>query len=449
MAVVGSLEDTIVARATPAGEGAIAIVRLSGPLAREVATRVAPSCKQRRSHRLCHARLRAADGSVIDEGLVVEMHAPRSYTGEDVVEFQVHGARIVVERLLSACREHGARLAEPGEFTLRAFLHGRLDLAQAEAVADLIAAESEAQSRVATAHLAGGLSRLVGELLAELEAVLADWQAVLDFPEQMQAEAPSPRHLERLAQVGGRIQVIIAGARLGLRRGRHLVLCGAPNVGKSSLVNLWLGERRVLVDDRPGTTRDPVEVQVTAGADKWSVWDTAGIRAGASGLELQGQELALERMRRADLVLWLVTAEAPSWPPEGLASGVVGAKADVASPAARAAVECEAKSHQLSFWGWVSAHSGEGVQALRERLASREALPQDASAIVVRERHVAALQRALVELERVQAAHAQGAVLDLLASDLERAAKALGEIPGRDVDAEVLDQIFSQFCLGK
>jgi len=467
MTRVDSMVDTIVARATPSGAGAVAIVRLSGPRARAIARSLAPSAKERRSHQLARAAVRDATGGLLDDGMLVEMHAPRSYTGEDVVEFQLHGARVVVEQLLECCVREGARLAEPGEFTLRAFLNGRLDLAQAEAVADLIAADSEAERRVAAAHLQGGLSRLVGELLGELEAVLGEWRAVLDFPEQMDGEAPTPAQLARLAAVGARVQSLCEGARLGLRRGRHVVLCGAANVGKSSLLNAWLGEERVLVDAAPGTTRDAVEAQLALGGERFSLWDTAGIRDGADALEQQGQRLALERIRKSDLALWLVTADTPLWPPADLAVVVVGSKADLAVAAARAAIEEQAAMRGLAFWGWLSSRSGEGIRDVCARLGERGGIEGAPETTVVRERQLAALLEARVELAvlapprgDVGEGSGEGAsgggsseradrTLDVLAMDLERAAKALARIVGRDVDSEVLDQIFSRFCLGK
>jgi tRNA modification GTPase len=447
---MSTLSDTIVACATPPGEGAVAVVRLSGPAARTVAQKLTGGQRPRQSHRLGRVGLHRPDGTLLDEAMLVEMHAPRSYTGEDVVELQVHGSTAVVRELLALCHHWGARPAEAGEFTLRAFLNGRMDLAQAEAVADLIGASSEAQRRVAAAQLEGGLSRVVSGLVGQLETILTEWRAALDFPEHPSGDGRRVEHTGAIEEVHCRVQALIGGSRVELSRGRQIVLAGAPNVGKSSLLNAWLGRERVLVDDAPGTTRDPVEVEMTDGLLRWSVWDTAGIRSGASPLEERGIGLSLERLRSADVALWLVSPDAPVWPEVGSTVVVVGSKADLASVARRSDLETEAARRGVAFWGWVSARTGEGLVELRQRLGRglETSLSADV-AVVVRERHVAALQRAGAALAQLRQAEDDGMTLDVLAMELEGATKALGAILGRDVDAEVLDRIFAQFCIGK
>jgi tRNA modification GTPase len=448
----GSLDDTIVAPATAAGEAAVAIVRLSGPRARAIGEAVAPPRRERRSHRFYRARLEAADGSTLDEGLVVEMHAPHSYTGEDVVELHTHGAPVVVEAVLAACLAAGARLAEAGEYTARAFLRGRLDLAQAEAVGDLIAASGLAQQRIATAQLEGSLSRAVSDLVTELEGVLAAFRAVLDFPEQVTdpdrlvSEQAAP-----LAHARVQLGALVEQARLDLGRRRHVVLSGAPNAGKSSLLNALVGERRVLVHATPGTTRDPVEVELAVGIARLSVWDTAGLRPEAEGLERDGIELAWERVARADLVLWLLAAETPLWPSPELAPRaiVVGSKADLVSAARRAELETEAAARGQRVWGWVSSRSGEGVSRLRAWLGEVAPLAAASGVVVVRERHLEALRLAGEALGRSSAGLTDGLTLDVLAVEVEEATRQLGHILGRDVELEVLDRIFADFCLGK
>jgi tRNA modification GTPase len=445
-----SLQDTIVARATAAGEGAIAIVRLSGPAARAIGASLTGSTFERASHRLWRATLRDEHGGPLDEGLVVQMRAPKSYTGEDVVEFHLHGARVVVEGVLAACCRAGARLAEPGEFTLRAFVNGRLDLAQAEAVADLVGAESELDRDIAAAHLKGSLSSTVTALVNSLEQVLAEWRASLDFPEQAGEAGVGEEQWRTLREIACTVQAMIANARIRLQRGRHVVLCGAPNVGKSSLLNAWVGEGRALVDEAPGTTRDPIEVGVLIGRERWSLWDTAGIRDRAEGIERKGQALALERAAAADLVLWLVAAPEVALPPASLRRAVVvGGKADRVGAEERRRLEEQVRTAGHEFWGWVSARTREGMEELRGRIGCQEALGVDAAHLVVRERQLQALQGAQEALERLLVGATEEAVLDILAYELEQALRCLGQILGRDVDEDVLERIFAQFCLGK
>ncbi len=442
--------DTIVACATPPGVGALAVVRLSGKRALQIGTCVAPPLRPRQSHRLCRARVVDSEGRLLDESMVVEMHAPRSYTGEDVVELHVHGAPVVVHSVVAACQAAGARLAEAGEFTLRAFVNGKLDLPQVEAVGDLLAAATEAQQQMAAAHLAGGLSRELVPLVHRLEEILAALRAALDFPEHPTGEGWEEAHQEFIRGVTCKLQGIIESARTDLRRARQVVLCGAPNVGKSSLVNAWAGRRRVLVDALPGTTRDAVEVEMSRGLLRWSVWDTAGVRSDAVGVEQQGIELSFERARTADVALWLVVAEGPVWPPEELSVVVVGSKADLAAESRRASIEREAAERGLPFWGWVSAHSGEGVAALQERLAADASAPllQDA-VVVVRQRQLELLCEAKRALVGVAEAQRGGMTLDVVAMELEGAVRALGQLLGRDVDLAVLERIFAEFCIGK
>ena len=438
---VDSMRDTIVARATPPGEGAISIVRMSGPEARAIGQAVAPRANAD-SHRLVVVALRNSAGDLLDEGMKVEMHAPRSFTGEDVVELHVHGSRVVVDSVVQACLERGARLARGGEFSMRAFVHGRLDLSQAEAVADLIGARSNLQQLIATAQLRGGLSTAIGEILDVLARIRVDWQAVLDFPEQLE-EVDVPNHQELLKSVICKIQLLINNARVELSRGFRVVLCGAPNAGKSTLLNAWVGEERVLVDPQPGTTRDPVEVELEESGVRWTLCDTAGVRAGASELEARGIEMSRRWIENADLALWLVAADQPQWPPEGLVVQMVGSKKDLGNAESMRAVEERAGER---FWGWVSAVTGEGVSELRRdlRLQWGDA-PREGETIVVRDRHLNALRAALAALERARVDRP----LDIRCMEVEASSRHLGAIVGRDVDVEVLDRIFAEFCIGK
>lgn len=448
-----SLSETIVACATPPGEGAIAVVRLSGPEARAISyeLRGIHTKADIPSHKMVRVKLYDKAGEILDDAMVAEMHCPRSYTGEDVVEFYLHGSRAIVTDVLKACQHYGARLAGPGEFTMRAFLNGRIDLAQAEAVADLISARSQTQRRVAAAQLEGGLSRRINEILTVLEGILAQWRAVLDFPEYPTGDGLLAGHYKELENVQAAISKLIAGIQLEVRKGRQVVLCGAPNVGKSSLLNAWLGEERVLVDDSPGTTRDPIEVELLDEGHAWIAWDTAGIRANAEPLEARGIAMALDRIKSAEEVLWLLDGTNPSWP-ESLDGNlvIVATKSDLVSSEQRERVSTEAIRRGHDFFGWISVRSSEGLQALRHLASKGRSNSQvPVENWVVRERHAKALRLADEELHRALGGLRDGFTLDVLSQDIEAAAKALGSIVGRDVDLAVLDLIFSEFCIGK
>jgi tRNA modification GTPase len=441
-----SLRDTIVARATPPGEGAIAVVRLSGPEARRIGAALGGG-RRGISHQLELCRLSSA-GRLLDLALVVEMHAPHSFTGEDVVELQVHGSRAVVEVVLAECLRLGARLAAPGEFSLRAFLNGRMDLSQAEALADLIAARSELQRQIAADQLAGSLSDRVASLLEGLEQILAQWMVLLDYPDHAQDDVPWKEHREALESIACKIQTIIDSARLELSRGFKVVLCGAPNVGKSTLLNALAGRERVLVDAEPGTTRDPVEVELTDAGTRWTVCDTAGIRQSASGLEARGMALSREWMQGADLSLWLVTADERAWPEPSSTVRVVGSKADQVGVELRSAVAKEAQQRGLPFIGWVSGVTGEGLDQLRRKLVERTVAPvREGETVLVRLRHLEAFQRCQAAIREVLSS--PELTLDVRCQTLEAAARALGNVLGRDVDASILKKVFSEFCIGK
>lgn len=438
------MTDTIVACATLAGPSAVAIVRLSGPRAFALSALLAPSHKPRTAHRLSVATVSIGE-STLDDGMVVHMPKPRSYTGEDVVELHVHGSAWIVHTLLQECCRLGARLAEPGEFTLRAFLNGKLDLAQAEGVGALIIAQSENEHCQAQRLLQGTLSQLLGGWLGRLEAVLADWQAALDFPEYPTGAGLALAHAGELTSILSELERLHTTSQAALSGPTSVTFCGAPNVGKSTLINALLGEERVLVDDAPGTTRDPVEVALTDGARRVALWDTAGIRPNATGLEAKGIAMTHARMRKSDLCLWLVDAQEPVWPE--VPTAVLCSKADLCTTEARSILVREAERLGLTLWGFVSPHSGEGVDALRRRLLQSAQPSQDT--VVVRRRQLECLSRACAHLHDACAGLEAATPLDLVARDLQRAAKELGYILGRDVDLDTLNRIFATFCIGK
>ncbi len=447
-------QDTIVAQATAHGEGAVAVLRISGEQARRIAAVLAPASRQRQSHRLGRVPLLAGDGAVLDDAMLVEMHAPHSYTGEDVVELHVHGARPVVQAVLERCCALGARLAGPGEFTFRAFLNGRMDLAQAEAVGSLIAAQSEAERQQSTQQLLGGLSKRIAQLLRKLENVLIALQAAIDFPDFPTGEGWEAGHLHTLQHVREQVQALIDGARVMVHQRSKVVLCGPPNAGKSTLLNAWAGEERVLVDDAAGTTRDPVEVELSTGMAQFVVCDTAGIHRAQTTLEARGVAMSMQWMHRADIALWLVPGDTPAWPPEGApVRFVVGSKADITDQTTQQATEVEAARRGLVFLGWIATPTGTGVTdlqvALQAQLTAACAGGPGSAPQVTRQRHLEALQQAELHLRAACDAARDGATIDVITFEIEDAARFVGHVIGRDVDAAVLDGIFSQFCIGK
>lgn len=444
-----SLSETIVARATPPGVGAVAIVRLSGKRALEIGRALAPRARPS-PRRLQVARLLDREGRALDEALVAEMPGPASFTGEDTTELYLHGAPIVAQTCIDRACELGARLASPGEFTLRAFLNGRIDLAQAEGVATALAAQSVETLYGATNVVVGELSKPLTELLSRLEVVLADWRTALDFPEHDTGAAFWVAHSKELHDCVCKLQGLVASSRSVASQSGRVVLCGAPNVGKSSLLNAWTGQERVLVDAIAGTTRDPVEVHLADGWSRWSVCDTAGLRGEAEGLEARGIELSRQWIGGAQLALWLLDPLAPSWPDVGLGvDAVLGTKADLVEPQRRVAVEAEVAERGFPFVGWVSVKTGEGVSAARD-VVQRLAAGEGEAKFALQERQLEGLKRAeaaLVELTRLVAANES--TLDVWAGELETVVHELGALLGRDVEMDVLETIFARFCIGK
>jgi len=454
--------ETIVAIATPAGEGGIGIVRLSGPVALPLARRVF----RRQGEPLPeHVQARCVlfgevfipeTRELLDTALLTYFRRPRSYTGEDVVELSCHGSDAVLARLVRALVEVGARLAAPGEFTRRAFLNGRLDLARAEAVMDLIQARTGAAARLASQQLQGRLSRRISDLRGELIEFLAEVEASIDFPDDVLA----PTESRRAAVLGG----VRAGIRELLRtwesgrlyrEGAAIALVGRPNVGKSSLLNALLGEERAIVADLPGTTRDAIEESLSLDGLPARVVDTAGLRAEAADVEAMGVERARERLRTADLILWVIEAPTGLQPEDlaiaaalrGRAVVVAANKRDLGSCVSQAAV-AEALGAAAVVLE-VSALRGTGLKRLKRALRDALVDPRLAGAPVVVNnlRHYEQLTQAAAALQR--GAEAPRNDLAALSADVMLAADALGEITGETVSEETISQIFARFCVGK
>jgi tRNA modification GTPase len=434
--------DTIAAVATPAGRGGIGIVRVSGPSAPDIARSLTGRKPEPGKVMVC--AFRDARGELLDEGIALYFKAPRSYTGEDVLELHGHGGPVVMQTLLGAVLDAGARLAEPGEYTRRAFLNGRLDLAQAEAVTDLIDAASREAARSALRSLAGEFSAALGALGAGLTELRALTEATLDFPEEELDplyRADAEAHLARLRAA---LEDVLAKSRQGslLRSGVQVVLAGRPNVGKSSLLNRLAGEERAIVTPVPGTTRDALREPVQIEGVPILLVDTAGLRESRDEVERLGMERTERELARADVVLVVLEAGRPQAPdqplPEGARQIRVLNKIDLLRDAAPGQSGDEVR---------VSAKTGAGLDALRAAILEAAGWQaRGESVFLARERHLRALGRARKHLE---AAAGLANRWELFAEELRLAQEALGEITGRVSADDLLGEIFSRFCIGK
>jgi tRNA modification GTPase len=432
--------DTIAAIATPAGRGGIGVVRVSGPEVAGIAARILghlPAARQAQ-----RARFRDARGEPIDDGLALYFPAPHSYTGEAMLELHGHGGPVVMRALLAACLDAGARLADPGEFTRRAFLEGKLDLAQAEAVADLIDASSQEAARAALRSLTGEFSAAIGAVADQLVELRALTEAMLDFPEE-EVDAMHRADAEsRLARISAALDELFAKSRQGslLRNGVHVVLAGRPNVGKSSLLNRLAGEERAIVTPIAGTTRDALREPVEIQGVPLTLVDTAGLREPADTVERLGIERTQREAAQADLVLLVEEAGRVAPALSALASQaprlVVYNKADLAP-------RFEPPAGTLA----VSAKTGEGLDALRAAiLAAAGWSSTGESAYLARERHLRALAKARAHID---AARGELARWELFAEELRLAHHALATITGEFTSDDLLGEIFSRFCIGK
>lgn len=453
--------DTIAAPATPPGEGSVSILRISGPDSIPILSRVfrsrTVSTADMRSHHLYHGHLFNTQNHILDEVLVAIMRQPRSYTGENVVEIHCHGGNQTLRNVLDLLLDAGARMARPGEFTQRAFLNGRLDLAQAEAVIDLIRARSEKAGRIALEQLDGRLSREVYRFRDLLKERLCYLEAHIDFPDDEVGEIHLSSLLAAIQKVLTEIRTLVASFDVGriLREGINILILGRPNVGKSSLMNALLGEPRAIVTEIPGTTRDTLEEPLVLAGFPVRLIDAAGVRETDDPVEQEGVRRAREKAAAADLILLVLDVSAPLAKEDSLAM-------DLCQPEKTLAVLNKSDQaqiiepsqicrfvHQVS----VSAKYGFGLEELKhsvvERLGGGGNLGDQEGLVVTERRHRDALQKAVVGLERFAESAASGAPLELLAMDLREALSALGEITGETTPDEILNDIFSRFCIGK
>ncbi|HET7562068.1 MAG TPA: tRNA uridine-5-carboxymethylaminomethyl(34) synthesis GTPase MnmE [Rhodanobacteraceae bacterium] len=441
--------ETIVAVASPAGRGGVGVVRVSGDAARAIAAQV---CGIEPAPRHAHyVTFRAADGSVLDRGLVLYFPAPHSFTGEDVLELHAHGSPVVLDRLVRRACELGARPARAGEFSERAFLNGKLDLAQAEAIADLIASRSEAQADAALRSLEGEFSRRVAALAQKLVRLRVEVEAAIDFAEDA-SEAASAEALQHLfADVMAGVRALQAAANRGVRLtdGLHVVIVGKPNVGKSSLLNALAGSARAIVTDIPGTTRDVLRESIVLDGVELTLADTAGLRDATDVVEGEGVRRAQAELARADLLLLVTDAALEKSDPAWLAALTPTAprilivnKIDLSGrPATR-------EEREGSVVIALSARTGEGVDLLRAELRRIALGAGGDGAFSARARHVQALQRAAAALTTASAALGVHTP-ELVAEDLRTAQRALGEITGEFSSEDLLGAIFAGFCIGK
>ena len=457
-------EDTISQIATPRGAGGIGIVRVSGSEALSVACRVFRSAtgrdvREMAPYTACYGHVVRADGTVLDACILLYMRAPHSYTGEDTVELQCHGGNIVLRAVLLRTWEAGARPAEAGEFTKRAFLSGRLDLARAEGVMELIAAKSERAARAAQERIAGAFSHAIEAVRTRLLGSIARIEAGIDFPEDDVEDMERDALRTEIAAAHDAVTRLMRGAKTGraLREGIKTVIVGRPNVGKSSLLNALLGTERAIVTDVPGTTRDVIEEQMSVEGIPLRLLDTAGLRTSDDAVEQLGIARTEEHLLGAELILAVFDgAAARTAEDDALIARLKGCRAHMIVLCNKSdcapvltAEDFSALSARVLF---VSARTGAGLDELRRAIADGAVQAEDDlddGALPNKEREVEALGRAAALLDEAMRTLAADMGTDFVSIDLRAAYEALGEILGETVDTDLIDRIFSEFCLGK
>jgi tRNA modification GTPase len=444
--------DTIVAIATAPGRGAVGVIRVSGPGAPRVAEQLLGDLPEPRKATL--ARFSDARGEPLDEGLALYFPAPASFTGEHVLELQGHGGAVILDLLLNRVLELGCRMARAGEFSERAFLNGKMDIAQAEAVADLIDAGTAAGARAAMRSMQGAFSARVHALQVQITELRVFVEAAIDFPDEELDFLPTAALGTRLQQIFDAFDSITAAARQGalLREGITVVIAGKPNAGKSSLLNRLAGEDVAIVTDVPGTTRDVLRRQIHIDGMPVNLVDTAGLRPTLDAIEAEGVRRATMEISRADRVLYLIDSAATAEPieaslsqlPAGVPVTLVFNKIDVTGQLPHRDESSQPPRLQLS------ARDGMGLELLREHLKDIAGFqPIDAGAFAARRRHLDALVRARASVQTAADVLQSSRAFELFAEDLRLAQRALGEITGEFTSDDLLGEIFSSFCIGK
>lgn len=457
-------EDTIAAIATPLGEGGIGIIRVSGPGALGIAKIIFKAKNQNwsiaGSHRLFYGHIVDREGLVVDEVLLSYMQAPHTYTREDIVEINCHGGIVPLRRVLELILGCGARLAEPGEFSKRAFLNGRLDLAQAESIIDIIRARTDAGLKLAVSQLRGELSGKIFDLQNKLLGLLAQLEAVVDFPEEGLEESAATEIMVKSQDLLSEVKQLIRGAETGriYRDGISTVIIGRPNVGKSSLLNAMLQEERAIVTEIPGTTRDIIEEIINIRGIPLKIIDTAGLRETDDAVEKIGVARTKDNINKADLILLVLDAA------RGLTAGdrsiinsIAGRKSIILlNKVDLEKIKIEQGEVKRLAPGspllWISAEKGTGLSELEDTIVDMvldgRATSSD-TLLVASVRHKQALEKAADHLKEAIQGISVKLPLDMVSIDLRSAWEALGEITGTTSTEELLDRIFADFCIGK
>ncbi len=443
--------DTIAAVATPPGAGGVGVIRVSGESSAALARKLL--CRDPVPRHAYYCAFEDATGAPIDRGLMLYFKAPQSYTGEDVLELHTHGSPVVLRLLLARLIELGARHARPGEFSERAFLNGKLDLAQAEAVADLIASGSETAARAALRSLDGEFSRRVRALTAAVVRLRVWIEAAIDFPEEEIDFLSAPELRSDLAAIRTDLATLLHGAERGVRLadGLHAVIVGRPNAGKSSLLNALAASDRAIVTEVPGTTRDLVRETVDIDGVMLTLVDTAGLREATDAVEREGIRRARSELARADVILLVSDANGEEGEDIALLGDVppratrivVHNKIDLADRAPHR----ERRAEQVHLW--LSAKTGAGIDLLQGELRQLAGGDGAEGAWTARARHVAALERARMHLDEAESALIERNAGELAAEELREVQRALGEITGEFTSEDLLGAIFSSFCIGK
>lgn len=444
--------DTIAAIATPPGQGAIAVLRMSGPKALAIASAVFSRPVTGPRHQI-HGRVRATDGSAIDEVLLTWFGGPHSYTGEDTVEISCHGGLLVTRKVLDRLLEAGARLAEPGEFSQRAFLNGKMDLTQAEAVMDLISAQTDLALRAAHEQLAGRLGKALLALRQDLISVIAQVEAYIDFPEEDIEPETGGALIARVDAIRAEVVRLISTADQGriLREGVRTVICGAPNVGKSSLLNALLGFERAIVSEIAGTTRDTIEEVINLRGIPLRLVDTAGVRESDDLIEREGIARARSQIAGAELVLEVCDASAPR--PEDGVHHLIPENARVHHLRLLNKIDLGEHPDWSRMEGVrLSCLTREGMETLAEAVISILGGPGaewGSDLVAINARHLHCLARASADLEAARQRLYEDVSPEFSALDLRSALEAIGEVVGKTDVEEILGEIFSRFCIGK
>lgn len=441
--------DIIIALSTPPSRAALALLRISGKGCHDVARRLARLEQKKVPVRyVTHCRLFDGD-ELLDDVVLSLWQTPASYTGEDMVEICCHGNMLIVERIIQACSKAGVRMARPGEFTERAFLNGKMDLTQAEAVMDLIQAKSERTLHAVQRIQEGALGKIIMSQRESLLQLLAHLEAYIDFPEEDIQPETGEMFLQKIAALQQDVAALIGTADEGrkLREGMRVALVGAPNAGKSTLLNALLGQERAIVSEHPGTTRDTVEESILLEGIQIRFIDTAGLRElqeerdGHHHIEKLGMERTKQAMGEADLVLYLIDSTQP-----------VEAKIDGNAPQIICITKCDLPSTCSTAGLRISALTGEGLEALKREIVKRLNLAETSQSqeiIAVNTRHEILLCEASAALERAHTAASENAPPEIISSDLRQALRAIGEIVGEATNEDVLDRLFQMFCIGK